>query len=270
MANNRILGNPISLDDVRNNAPSVFAQKPADFVSPNYKFVPTINVIETMMANGWQPIAAKQQRTKNPDAREITRHKVVMRMMAAGCNDAALGGLYPTITLVNSHNWSSRMEVIFGMLRLLCSNGLAVLGAEFANLSVRHDKIGEDIRIIMESFVANAGKMLDEARAWDSISLNHGIALAFAREASIIRFGDSATVDHALALLLARRAYDDLPTLWNVYNRVQENAIKGGVRQGSMKRRIRSVNAIQAENSINAELYKLASDYYRMSKIIVE
>jgi hypothetical protein len=270
MASNRILGNPIPLELIRATAPSVFAEKPAEHVSPNYKFVPTIHVIETMMAKGWEPIAAKQQRTRNIANRELTKHSVIMRYMGLdGDSNMVLGGLYPTLTLVNSHNWASRLEFIYGMLRLICSNGLSVRGPEFGGMSVRHDKISEDVEAIMRDFHTNSSKMIEEAMHWHNIALTMEAATEFARAAAILRFGEVATMDHVLTLLMNRRYQDADMTLWNIYNSVQENAVKGGYKSGAMKRRIRGITNIGSEIQFNTGLYDLASKVYNANKIIV-
>jgi len=127
--------------------------------------------------------------------------------------------------------------------------------------SVRHDNIHEDIQTIMAQFRFNANQMLDTANAWNEITLDRQSQNTLAMAAARIRFGDEANSDHADSLLIARRSIDAEPTLWNIFNRIQENATKGGVKVGSMKRKSRKITNIRKDISINTELFDLVNTF---------
>jgi hypothetical protein len=62
-------------------------------------------------------------------------------------------------------------------------------------------------------------------------------------------------------LLAPRRTADTSDDLWTVFNRIQENAIKGGRRVYSAKgnfAKMREVNSIDREKQINVELMSIA------------
>ncbi|EPE96987.1 Phosphoribosylamine-glycine ligase [Rhizobium grahamii CCGE 502] len=69
---------------------------------------------------------------------------------------------------------------------------------------------------------------------WSTLRLNHEEADILAGAAHILRFGDnegeSTTPIKAQQLLVPRRHDDRANDLWTVWNVVQENAIKGGLR----------------------------------------
>ena len=254
---------PITLDQVRNIAPSVFAERPADYVSPAYNFVQTSKILELMMEAGWKIIHAKQQKVRDVSKKDHTKHTILLRNpQFEGVR--TLGGLIPTIKMFNSHNWASTFGMNAGMMRLVCGNGLLVSGPEYANFNIRHDKVMEDIMIILETFRTYVEKMFERANRWNSIQVAPAMIDEFASRAAVIRFGESATKDHANALIQVQRIEDDSPTLWNIFNTVQENAIKGGNKTGDMKRRIRSVTNIDADREINTKLWELADEYARI------
>ncbi len=45
-------------------APSIFADRPWEGMSARYTFIPTINVVDKMRAEGFQPYSAVQSRTR--------------------------------------------------------------------------------------------------------------------------------------------------------------------------------------------------------------
>ena len=47
-------------DQLHRTAPAVFASQPDEAVSDRYGFVPTINVVDALQAEGWYPVRAQQ------------------------------------------------------------------------------------------------------------------------------------------------------------------------------------------------------------------
>lgn len=250
----------VPVEDLPNLIPAAFADKPAEHVSENYQFVRTADILQPFFDEGWGVMHACQQKVRSEEKNSETKHKIIL---APNMDIAALelGGLLPTINWVNSNDWSSRVEAMFGMMRLACTNGLIVKGAQFMQFSVRHDNIHEDIQTIMAQFRFNANQMLDTANAWNEITLDRQSQNTLAMAAARIRFGDEANSDHADSLLIARRSIDAEPTLWNIFNRIQENATKGGVKVGSMKRKSRKITNIRKDISINTELFDLVNTF---------
>ena len=246
----------MSHDQIREAAPAAFALSPAAKCSPGYQFVPTVSIIEMMEANNWKVISACQQKSRNPINAEHTKHKLIFRPMGVDVQALELGGLLPTIMLVNSHNWASRIEVLNAMLRLLCSNGLIGVGSQFETFSVRHDNVLTDMQTVMASFQANATKFLELAEQWSKIILELPEIWEFYRAAVLIRYPDTEmqTPDFR-----AIRSGDMANNLWTVFNRVQEWLLKGGYKTN--RRKAREIVNISEHNRINRELFLLAEDF---------
>jgi hypothetical protein len=255
--------NPLSREEIEAIAPSVYALQPASHVSEDYHFVNTGEVLDILGREGWQPFQAKQQKVRNPDKREGTKHMVSLRNSRIDVTGMDIGGLLPTFTIVNSHDWSSRFKVMVGMFRLICSNGMMISSGVVQGFNIRHDHITEDIEIVMARFSSNATKILEMARNWDNIQLDEYAIQQFSLQAAKIRFGeDSDNLESkARALNTARRSQDAGNTLWRIFNRIQENSIKGGVKFQGMKRRIRSLSNIDAEVDVNNDLFNLAATF---------
>jgi hypothetical protein len=244
-------------------APAVYAERPAGHTSPDYHFVNTGELVENMVSRGWEVIAAKQQKVqaKHSHRKESAKHEVLLRLRDWPVGLEQLGGLYPTIRLINSHDWSSVLQLIIGMMRLVCGNGLTVAGAQFGNVIVRHDNAVEDLLAILMRMQEHGHKMMEIAQLWDSIELDTLQLLDFSTKAAEIRFGSDYTESHARALLIPQRSADKENTLWRVFNRVQENALKGGIKPEGGKRTLKAITNIQTSHDINSGLFVLASEF---------
>jgi uncharacterized protein (DUF1778 family) len=125
----------------------------------------------------------------------------------------------------------------------------------------------------MERIKQGAERLVATAAQWNGIDLTDSAALNFAYRAAQLILPDSSnliqsSVDHA-SLLTVRRSMDATPTLWNVFNRIQENAINGGLsyhstrvdEQGiqSLRRNTtRRIRSIDRNVEVNQALWNLA------------
>lgn len=254
-------------DQLRAKCPAAFASRPASKVSDKYQFVPTHEVLDLLEKENWLPIHAKQQKTRNPESMEGTKHSILLRNASIAVANEGIGGTYPTLRIINSHDWSSRFQIFFGMLRLACSNGLFFAGANFVAFDVRHDQIKEDLAVILSRFASASTRMQATIEEWAGIELSYQQERELAIAGVRARFGQDFNGDMELAIALlnqARRPEDQGSSLWLAFNRIQENAIVGGLKVG--RRRSRHVGNIAAEKSINETLFLAAEGMARLIK----
>ncbi len=243
-------------EQIRHVAPSVFAVNPHPRVSEKYQFVPTAKVLETFESDGFECIHAKQQKVRDMSRKESTKHTLLLRQPGINVKDHR-GVNLPTVRVINSHDWSSTLQVHFGMLALICSNGLYFTGNQFASYSVRHDTAIEDVHAIIARFRSSVAHMANLIDIWRNIQLEPEQRLDFARDAARLRFpDDDAKIAISDILLETRRREDDARDLWTTFNVVQENIIKGGQKIGA--RRSRAIGNIDADQKLNEELFRLA------------
>ena len=252
-------------EQLAKKAPAIFAQKPHAKVSENYTFVPTVDVISAFEQMGFEPIFAKQQRVRDASRKETCKHTVLLQHRDEKVRDI-FGKMLPTLRIINSHDWSSTLQVYFGMLRLVCQNGLMFAGEQFAQYIVRHDSVIEDSRAIAGRFQSAVGRMYSVAEQWAGIILPDEKAKEFALGAAVLRFGEErATLSLADVLLATRRKEDESRDLWTLFNVVQENVTKGGVKDPNREgaRNSRELVNIEEERRVNVELFELAMQYAR-------
>lgn len=248
----------LSRQQIELQAPSIFAEHPAEHTSPDYQFVGTSRVLDMFQDNGWGVYDAKQTNVRNADKRMGTKHMFSLRRLNDAPQGLELGGLIPTIIGINSHDWSSRFELLFGMLRLVCGNGLMIQGAQFDAFSVRHDRIVEDIEAIMAKFASGANRMMELANRWAAIELSHEQAIQFATMAAKLRFGDEFA-GKVESFLYQRRQADMASNLWTIFNVIQENMLQGGFKVN--QRRARKVQNIAALRTLNTGLFQIAEGF---------
>src|SRR5215467_3336134 len=113
-------------DQLRASAPSIFATEPWHQMSERYAFIPTIEVVDKMRAEGFMPVQAVQSKSRVEGKADFTKHLVRFRDMRHGDQPLTnhLGRLYPELLLTNSHDGASTYNLHSGLFRFICGNGL--------------------------------------------------------------------------------------------------------------------------------------------------
>lgn len=135
----------------------------------------------------------------------------------------------PELVVVNSHNGACSLRVYTGYFRLICSNGMICGGQE--KLRIRHmGHTMEEVLAAIRGVADGFSQYYDEVDAFKAKILTDGEIRDFGRKANEIRVAIGLRpVDDDMALLSPRRAEDAGNDLWSVFNRTQENLMKGGL-----------------------------------------
>lgn len=263
---------PLSEDQMRASAPSIFAEGKHASRSERYTYIPTIEVLRGLRKEGFEPFMVAQGQSRTEGRTEYTKHMIRMRHagQVQGRPEAN------EIILINSHDGASSYQMLAGVFRFVCCNGLVV-----------GDVVG-DIRIphkgnIQGEVIEGALRVLDEfevvsehTEAMKAMQLAPAEEVAFAAAALALRFGEQ-TIEQtggnqpapvtARQLLDARRPDDLGNSLWNTLQRVQENVIRGGLAGRSAqgrKLRTRPVASIDRDVSLNRALWTLAEEMRKL------
>ena len=265
----RLGSNILNDDDLRSIAPSIFAADKHESRSARYAYIPTAEIVDGMRANGFLPVFAKQGRSRIAGKEAFTKHLVRFRHQGEDSATRTMGGVYPEVVVVNSHDGTSAYKVMAGLMRLVCLNGLMVSDKELASVTVPHK--GDVMNQVIEgsfTVLSESRSAIEMAGTWQGITLGRDEQMIMAEAAHLIRFGDSdgetSTVIEPEQLLQTRRMADDGADLWRVSNRIQENVIRGGLTamgrdaEGRPRRTTtREVKNIDADVKINRALWLL-------------
>ena len=255
---------PLSDDQIRTVAPSIFADAPHESRSQRYAYIPTATVLTELRKEGFQPFMVTQTRVRDEGKREHTKHMVRLRH-ANQINHAEAD----EIILLNSHDGSSSYQLLAGAFRFVCKNGL-VCGDTLADVRIPHK--GNIIRQVIEGAydVLDGFELVHERRdEMRGITLDRGEAEVFAHAALSLKYDDPTTPAPITEtqLLMPRRRDDDRPDLWSAYNRVQENLTQGGLHGRTATGRRHSTRPIQGIDQnvkINRALWMLAEGMKRL------
>lgn len=252
---------PLTNDELRRVVPSVFSIDKHDSRSDRYTYIPTITLLDKLREEGFQPFFACQTRVRDQEKIGHTKH--MLRLRREGQIDD--GKEVPEIILLNSHDGSSSYQMIPGLFRFVCTNGL-VCGDTFGQIRVPHkgDVTGQVIEGAFE--VLDIFEKVDAQRdAMKSICLNSDEQNLFARAALEYRYdGFEKAPIGASQIIMPRRGEDRTNDLWTTFQRVQENMIKGGLNGRNAegkKTKTRAINGIDGDIKLNRALWMIAEKF---------
>lgn len=249
---------PLSDDQLRRFAPSIFAEEAHESRSERYTYIPTSFVLQGLRKEGFEPFMVCQTRVRDEGKREFTKHMVRMRH-ASQINDREAN----EIVLLNSHDGSSSYQMLAGLYRFVCSNGL-VCGDTVADVRVRHK--GQIVENVVEAAydVKNSFELVRAQRdAMRTIDLNPDEVRVFARAALELKY-DTAVQAPPITeeqVIRPRRHADVNSDLWSTFNVAQENLLRGGLvgrNAKGQRRSTREVQGIDQGIKLNRALWTLA------------
>ena len=247
----------LSNDQIARFAPSILATEAHESRGERYAFIPTIDVLNGLRSEGFQPFEVRQTKVRDVGRREHTKHMVRLRHANAL---HAVGNEVPEIILINSHDGSSSYQLLSGIFRMVCSNGL-IAGDVHNDVRVRHT--GNVVNDVIEgSFevLQNLQQVTGSIDAMRAVDLTEAEQRLLATSAIELRWGDQSPIKPQ-QLIVPRRYEDNKSDLWTTFNRIQENLVKGGMRGRSATGRrttTREVGGVNENVKLNRALWQLA------------
>lgn len=237
---------------------SVFAEAASPKMSDRYVHINTRDIVSIMEQEGFQIASATGTKSRQRDSL-FTKHMLDIRHPDLPTVD----GASPRILFVNSHDGSSAAKFMMGCYRFVCSNGM-VIGSTYAREVARHSgEVASQLIERVRALAKNTGPMFGQIDRWGKRQLTEADQLEFAECAAVLRFGDVNRFNPR-SLLTVNRPEDQGDDLWRVFNRIQENAMRGGlVGFSSEGRQLKSrpVRNIDQNTQFNANLWRLAEEF---------
>lgn len=258
-------GGFLTEDQMRERLPAIFAAEAHDSRSDRYTYIPTIEILRALAAEGFKPTFAVQSTPRNDDRVGYTKHLLRLRRFDGNPNKAEV----PEVIGVNSHGGESGFQLFGGIFRSICLNGM-VCGETFEEVRVRHS--GSTVDDVIEGtyrVVSRFDAILAEVEAMKGTKLSRDEQYSLAESVALLRL--DAPTDTPLPIdpedfNKARRPEDEGNDLWRTFNRLQENAVRGGlvgtmVTEDRRARQIttRPVEGIDGNLRLNREIWTRAS-----------
>ena len=213
---------PLAETQMRQAAPSIFAEGKHISRSQRYTYIPTIDVLHGLQREGFEPFMVAQGNSRIEGKSDYTKHMIRLRHSRQVTAKPEAN----EIILINSHDGASSYQLMGGRFRFICCNGL-VIGDVANDIRVQHKgNISDDV-------IDGAFRVLDgfeevdaAADAMKAIDLNPEEERAFARAALTLRYGERTEGQPPAPigteqLLQVRRPEDQGNSLWMAFQRVQ-------------------------------------------------
>lgn len=254
-------------------ASSIFTEARSHKTSEKYQCISTAQLIDKLALEGFFPTWAAQTRVRDKNHKAFAKHMIRFRRHDALQNTQ---GVYPELVLVNSHDGLSSYRLMAGLFRVVCSNGM-IAGKTYDEIRIKHQ--GDIVGNVIEGtyrIIETANQMIDVADDMGSIHLTNDEQTIFAEAAHELKFSDSSSsiVVNPVNLLQARRYGDQKNNdLFTVFNVVQENIIKGGVRAHRLNQygyktvaKTREIKAIDQNVKLNRALWTLTEKMMELKR----
>ncbi|HGX3269373.1 TPA: DUF932 domain-containing protein [Citrobacter koseri] len=254
---------PLTHDELMHYVPSVFGENKHESRSERYTYIPTITLLNNLQREGFQPFFACQTRVRDQSKREHTKH--MLRLRREG---QITGKQVPEIILLNSHDGSSSYQMLPGLFRFVCQNGL-VCGESFGEVRVPHK--GNVVEKVIEGAYEVLGifdRVEEKRDAMQLLMLPPPAQQAMAKAALTYRFGEEHQPVTESQILSPRRWQDESNDLWTTYQRIQENLIKGGLSGRTTKGKrahTRAVKGIDGDVKLNRALWVMAENMLQLA-----
>lgn len=236
---------PLTREELAHYVPSVFSEDKHESRSERYTYIPTITLLDNLQHEGFRPFFACQTRVRDESKRKHTKH--MLRLRREG---QITGKQVPEIILLNSHDGSSSYQMLPGLFRSVCQNGL-ICGESFGEVRVPHK-----------------GNVEEKRDAMQSLMLPPPAQAALAQAALTYRFGEEHQPVTESQLLAPRRWQDESGDLWTTYQRIQENLIKGGLNGRNAKggrTHTRAIKGIDGDVKLNRALWVMAENMLKLA-----
>ena len=221
----------LSLEEIKEMAPSVFTTNGSKDTSDKYTHIPTDRVIRDLELLGWKVADVKEVAARKEDNKGFQKHLVVFRN-----EDVVITGndgdtVYPQILLTNSHDGKNSFKFQAGLFRMICENGLVVADESFEDYSIRHMGYDFDaLQSLIKEMVSNLDLTVESMNKMKQIELDEKQQIELAKKLLDIRLegtGNTYDKDQPEMINWSQRKEDNGVDLWSVFNRQQENIIEG-------------------------------------------
>lgn len=247
----------------------MLANAPHSSNSDKYQFISSQAIAKYMESQGFQLDGVSYGRPRNEANRGFQKHVMCWSnpdMTIDGNNKAQ-------ILITNSHNRGSSVQLNLGVFRAICANGL-ISGNSTHEERITH--IGDDfkkrLRDSLQYIATQYFSMSNEIQAMRNRQLNYSEFRDFVVDAADYRLRDTEepVIDYKTAATLHREA-DSYRDLYTVFNRIQENVIRGGIEytttstnengeQSTRRNTTREIKSIDRLRETNQWLWNRASE----------
>ena len=264
----------LSTEEIREQAPVIFAGGPTREVSERYVYADTPTIINDMDKLGWK-VRQVGQRKARKEATDFSPHFV--RFANPDYRIKGNGGDYsfPEVVMKNRYDGLGAVEFMAGVFRLVCSNGMVIATQSFGEYKLNHRGYSfDEMRKLVGDRVVSIEEQVQVMNQMKDTDLMKEQQRELAMQGLLIRgqvaekdkskyagLIDTLTLDE---ILDPKRDEDRGSDLWNTFNRVQESITHGDFRVqlgiNAKVRKGRAIKSFERDLQFNKELFTAATE----------
>ena len=247
----------ITMEAIKESAPAIFATSPSPKMSSRYVFVPTLDIMENFMNEGWNISSVRQMGKTIHGVHEIRFRNSEL---------PKVGDTLVEAIIRNSHNGMAQFEVSTGLHRLVCSNGLTVPTALTSSFKLRHSKFDlETVKSLTEEFSNKLPHLQSAVGRMSERELTIEEKIEYVKKSAAVRWSNSKELNsnEIQDILTPLRSDDDGNSMWHTFNVVQEKFIRGGFSyrtNSGRQTKLRGITNILMTNYVNTKLWEIAEE----------
>ena len=251
---------PLTNEQLKVKAPSLFQDQPYHEVSQKYHFIATIEIIEQLRAESWYPVTVNEAGVRDLEKDGFQQHYVRFQHFSDLINPTSN---IVELLLFNSHDRSKSFTISAGIYRYVCSNGLVIADNVFDSYKIKHlgDKENDVINAV-NKITQIKPKLLEKISKFESITLNQNEKESFLQSALPLRFDEHLELDNPNELLTPLRIEDKKDDLYTVLNILQENFLSSKVsgynKETNRRFTSKQITSISKDVEINKGLWDIA------------
>lgn len=224
-----------------------------------------LGVIETLNHHGWYISDYNEVKTHKSERQGFQKYCATYQNDAL---DFKTNEGRARIIQIGGHDGTTKLQLHAGFFRFACANGLVCGDAMFDPIKIKH--IGElplQLDTVVDQLVETCPLVFRRIDEMQRRELSPFDQLQFARAAADLRFADGQSVE-VQDVVQVRRDADKGNSLWQVFNRVQENLLRPAdtfkmVTANNRERKVKRITNIDTSLKLNKDLWHLAETYLR-------
>lgn len=258
---------PLTEQEIKEKAPSVYAEEPSGHVSDKYTFIPTTQVIEDMENLGWRVYSAEQRSARTKVRNNFTKHLLRFR------NDRLedIMGCTPEITLTNSHDGRNAFQFYVGLYRNEDDSSFVIKHQAVEGLRIKHQWYTlDEVRSVTQKVIDHLPILIEQSELLGNTTISTVEQRNYIVKAMMTRWGQD--YPNILSQVLMKPLRGDTVTLWDAFNNIQKHILNGGITYelpSKRKQTVRAITNVDLKIKINEELWEVTQEYVKQKQVSV-
>jgi hypothetical protein len=199
-----------------------------DGLSNQYQFISSKEVVSTVGSLGWDVHSIQRTAVRSDKRKGFQNHLIDFRNSDVKLSEDE--SLISRLLYFGSHDGKSADKLMAGAFSFVCGNGL-IMGTEFFSHRVIHkgDKALHFLDAVID--ITQKFNVLGEiVKQMRKTIMEREQINSYLNEAEKLKFNhDNGLFFEKPALLITKRKEEASNSVWNVYNKTQENIFMGGM-----------------------------------------